>query len=52
MPQLHQGRFGLLVLNLAEYAAGGAVTRRYLLNESKSNATLKVSCYLSHPKGV
>lgn len=35
-------RMGALYLNLAEYVDAGAVTRRYLLRESKTNATLKV----------
>lgn len=37
-------RLGAIYLNLAEYADAGSVTRRYLLRESKTNATLKVSC--------
>ncbi|KAG8924356.1 hypothetical protein FRC03_011266 [Tulasnella sp. 419] len=36
-------RFGVLYLNLAEYADAGPVTRRYLLRESKTNATLKLT---------
>ena len=36
-------RLGALYLNLAEYAGTGAITRRYLLSQSKTNATLKVS---------
>lgn len=39
----HHPRLGAVFLNLAEYAAVGPVTRRYLLRESKTNATLKVS---------
>lgn len=39
----HHPRLGAIYLNLAEYAAVGPVTRRYLLRESKTNATLKVS---------
>jgi len=35
-------RRGIVYLNLAEYADAGAVTRRYLLRQSKTNATLKV----------
>lgn len=35
-------RLGAVYLNLAEYADAGSVTRRYLLRESKTNATLKV----------
>ena len=38
----HQPRLGAVYLNLAEYACQGPVTRRYLLRESKTNATLKV----------
>jgi hypothetical protein len=38
----HQPRLGAIYLNLAEYACQGSVTRRYLLRESKTNATLKV----------
>ncbi|KAG8753195.1 hypothetical protein FRC11_007616 [Ceratobasidium sp. 423] len=34
---------GVVRLNLAEYAAKGPVTRRYLLRESKTNATLKLT---------
>ena len=39
----HHPRLGAVYLNLAEYAAVGPVTRRYLLKESKTNAKLKVS---------
>lgn len=35
-------RLGQLVLNLAEFAGKGKVTRRYLLDEGKTNATIKV----------
>ena len=35
-------RLGAVYLNLAEYANAGPVSRRYLLRESKTNATLKV----------
>ena len=43
-------RIGALYLNLAEYVNAGAVTRRYLLRESKINATLKVrSVQYSYP---
>lgn len=38
----HNPRLGALYLNLAEYASAGEVTRRYLLSQSKTNATLKV----------
>ncbi|CAE6450858.1 unnamed protein product [Rhizoctonia solani] len=34
---------GVVHLNLAEYAGKGPVTRRYLLRESKTNATLKLT---------
>ncbi|KAI0689329.1 N-terminal C2 in EEIG1 and EHBP1 proteins-domain-containing protein [Cytidiella melzeri] len=39
----HQPRLGAIYLNLAEYANQGPVTRRYLLRESKTNATLKIT---------
>jgi hypothetical protein len=35
-------RLGAVYINLAEYADAGPVSRRYLLRESKTNATLKV----------
>ena len=35
-------RSGAVYLNLAEYVGQGSVERRYLLRESKTNATLKV----------
>ena len=35
-------RLGAVYLNLAEYVGQGSVERRYLLKESKTNATLKV----------
>ena len=44
----HQPRLGAVYLNLAEYACQGPVTRRYLLRESKTNATLKVCSHLSN----
>ncbi|KAG8712329.1 hypothetical protein FRC08_014737 [Ceratobasidium sp. 394] len=34
---------GVVRLNLAEYVGKGSVTRRYLLRDSKTNATLKLS---------
>ncbi|KAG8743292.1 hypothetical protein FRC10_012255 [Ceratobasidium sp. 414] len=34
---------GVVRLNLAEYVGKGSVTRRYLLRESKTNATLKLT---------
>lgn len=42
----HNPRLGAVYLNLAEYADAGPVTRRYLLCESKTNATLKVPSHL------
>jgi N-terminal C2 in EEIG1 and EHBP1 proteins len=38
----HNPRLGALYLNLEQYASAGSVTRRYLLRETKINATLKV----------
>jgi hypothetical protein len=35
-------RLGALYLNLSEYVGHGKVERRYLLRDSKTNATLKV----------
>ncbi|CAE7213297.1 unnamed protein product [Rhizoctonia solani] len=49
VPQSHEqlvkprAALGVVRLNLAEYAGKGLVTRRYLLRESKTNATLKLS---------
>jgi hypothetical protein len=34
---------GVVRINLAEYVGKGPVTRRYLLRESKTNATLKLT---------
>ncbi|KAG8906968.1 hypothetical protein FRB99_005610 [Tulasnella sp. 403] len=48
---LTPARFGVLVLNLAEYADRGPVTRRYLLRESKTNATLKLTIEAVHVSG-
>lgn len=45
-------RLGAVYLNLAEYADASTVTRRYLLRESKTNATLKVTLNLTHIGGV
>ena len=42
-----QPRLGAVYINLAEYADAGAVSRRYLLRESKTNATLKVRAHHS-----
>ncbi|KAF5384231.1 hypothetical protein D9615_003471 [Tricholomella constricta] len=41
-------RFGIVNLDLAQYACKGEVTRRYLLRESKTNATLKLTTHLAH----
>ncbi|OZJ05186.1 hypothetical protein BZG36_02429 [Bifiguratus adelaidae] len=45
--ELNGGRetssIGILVLNLSEYLNNGSVTRRYLLQESKINSTLKIT---------
>ncbi|CUA68657.1 hypothetical protein RSOLAG22IIIB_08032 [Rhizoctonia solani] len=48
VPQSHElvkprAALGVVRLNLAEYAGKGPVTRRYLLRESKTNATLKLT---------
>ena len=39
---LSDPRLGAVYLNLAEYVGQGSVERRYLLRESKTNATLQV----------
>ena len=39
----HNARLGTLYLNLAEYAGTGVITQRYLLLQSKTCVTLKVS---------
>ncbi len=44
-------RFGVLELNLAEYADLGPVTRRYLLTASNTNATLKLTIEATHISG-
>lgn len=44
-------RLGMVKLNLAEYADKRAVTRRYLLRESKTNATLQLTIELNHIGG-
>ncbi|KAK0205591.1 N-terminal C2 in EEIG1 and EHBP1 proteins-domain-containing protein, partial [Desarmillaria ectypa] len=46
-------RLGAVYLDLSEYAdpSLGEVTRRYLLRESKTNATLKLSIQLTHVGG-
>ena len=48
---LHPIRFGVLSLDLAEYADRGPVTRRYLLHESRTNATLKLTIEATHVSG-
>ncbi|KAG6810437.1 hypothetical protein H0H92_011856 [Tricholoma furcatifolium] len=40
--------FGVVMLDLAQYASKGEVQRRYLLRESKTNATLKLTTQLTH----
>ncbi|KDQ09575.1 hypothetical protein BOTBODRAFT_58627 [Botryobasidium botryosum FD-172 SS1] len=45
-------RLGVVELNLAEYVGAGSVTRRYLLKESKVNATLRVTIELEKIGGV
>ncbi|RDX52326.1 hypothetical protein OH76DRAFT_1345690 [Lentinus brumalis] len=47
----HHPRLGAVYLNLAEYADAGKVTRRYLLRQSKTNATLKLTIELEHIGG-
>ncbi|RPD60571.1 hypothetical protein L226DRAFT_461309 [Lentinus tigrinus ALCF2SS1-7] len=47
----HHPRLGVVYLNLAEYADAGKVTRRYLLRQSKTNATLKLTIELEHIGG-
>lgn len=44
-------RLGAVYLNLAEYVGQGSVERRYLLRESKTNATLKLTIELEHMGG-
>ncbi|KAF8452481.1 N-terminal C2 in EEIG1 and EHBP1 proteins-domain-containing protein [Boletus edulis BED1] len=44
-------RLGAVYLNLAEYVDAGVVTRRYLLRQSKTNATLKLTVHLEHTAG-
>ncbi|KAH9944892.1 N-terminal C2 in EEIG1 and EHBP1 proteins-domain-containing protein [Amylocystis lapponica] len=44
-------RVGEVYINLAEYADAGPVTRRYLLRQSKTNATLKLTIELEHIGG-
>ncbi|QRV84861.1 N-terminal C2 in EEIG1 and EHBP1 proteins [Ceratobasidium sp. AG-Ba] len=40
---------GVVRLNLAEYVGKGSVTRRYLLRDSKTNATLKLTIDVKWP---
>ncbi|KAF7972115.1 hypothetical protein HWV62_18826 [Athelia sp. TMB] len=47
----HNPRLGAVYLNLAEYANAGPVTRRYLLCQSRTNATLKLTIELEHIGG-
>ncbi|KAG9119695.1 hypothetical protein FRC07_005145 [Ceratobasidium sp. 392] len=42
---------GVVRLNLAEYVGKGAVTRRYLLRDSKTNATLKMTVDVKYLSG-
>ncbi|KAF9452133.1 hypothetical protein P691DRAFT_756733 [Macrolepiota fuliginosa MF-IS2] len=44
-------RLGALHLNLSEYVGHGSVERRYLLRESKTNATLKLTIELEFISG-
>ncbi|KAI6014441.1 hypothetical protein PISMIDRAFT_672142 [Pisolithus microcarpus 441] len=45
-------RVGAIHLNLAQYVGAGVVTRRYLLRQSKTNATLKLTIQLEHTGGA
>ncbi|KIJ63609.1 hypothetical protein HYDPIDRAFT_41015 [Hydnomerulius pinastri MD-312] len=44
-------RVGAVYLNLAQYVDAGIVTRRYLLRQSKTNATLKLTIHIEHTAG-
>ena len=44
---LQNPRLGELTLNLTEYVNEGTVSRRYLLQHSKTNATLQLSIALT-----
>ncbi|THH03919.1 hypothetical protein EW145_g5901 [Phellinidium pouzarii] len=44
-------RLGAVYLNLAEYVDERSVTRRYLLRQSKTNATLQLTIELTHIGG-
>ncbi|KAL4076744.1 hypothetical protein V8B97DRAFT_1866834 [Scleroderma yunnanense] len=45
-------RVGSVYLNLAQYVGAGIVTRQYLLRQSKTNATLKLTIQLEHTGGA
>ncbi|KAG6853721.1 hypothetical protein C0991_002137 [Blastosporella zonata] len=47
-PEAKPVSFGVVMLDLAQYASKGEVGRRYLLRESKTNATLKLTTHLTH----
>ncbi|KAG6867666.1 hypothetical protein C0993_012567 [Termitomyces sp. T159_Od127] len=47
-PEVKPLPFGVVMLDLAQYASKGEVERRYLLRESKTNATLKLTTHLTH----
>ncbi|KAF9781097.1 N-terminal C2 in EEIG1 and EHBP1 proteins-domain-containing protein [Thelephora terrestris] len=49
--QPQRPRFGVVYLNLAEYVDVGPITRRHLLRESKTNATLQLTIDLEHVGG-
>jgi len=44
-------RIGNVAVNLSEYASVKSETRRYLLQESKMNSTVKVTIQVSHVEG-
>ncbi|TFK28293.1 hypothetical protein FA15DRAFT_75915 [Coprinopsis marcescibilis] len=44
-------RLGAVYLNMAEYVDKGKVERRYLLKESRVNATLKITIEMTHVSG-
>ena len=44
-------RIGNVAINLSEYASVKSETRRYLLQESKMNSTVKVTVQVSHVEG-
>ncbi|KAH7882980.1 hypothetical protein F5I97DRAFT_161244 [Phlebopus sp. FC_14] len=47
----HNPRLGVVYINLAQYVDAGVVTRRYLLRQSKTNATLKLTVRVEHTAG-